>query len=138
MNGPGLEMTAMESTRPGWIGRAIGGGFILLAIGLTVWDLQATGGIVWLNLITLAAGVVNFHLGTIRIRHAREHHEFMEEQRRRRPEGDAMSWTELMPGGPGTPPGLTLGDCLRRGEGGHCADCIKDGEPCPDHRQDAP
>jgi hypothetical protein len=74
-------MSNLESTRPGWISRAIGAGFILLAIGLTVWDLQAPGGIVWLNLITLAAGVVNFHLGTIRIRRAREHHEFMERHR---------------------------------------------------------
>lgn len=81
MSGPDLEMTALESTRPGWIGRAIGAGFILAAIGLTVWDLLTPGGIVWLNLITLAAGVVNFHLGTIRIRRAREHHEFMERHR---------------------------------------------------------
>lgn len=85
MSGPGLEMTALESTRPGWTGRAIGAGFILLAIGLTVWNLQPPvwwpG--VWLNVITLAAGVVNFRLGTLRIRRAREHHEFMEEQRRK-------------------------------------------------------
>jgi len=47
-----------------------------------------------------------------------------------------VSWTELMPGGPGTPPGLTLGDCLHRG--GFCADCINAGKPCPDHRQDPP
>jgi len=39
--------------------------------------------IAWLNVVTLVAGVVNFHLGTIRIRTAREHHEFMEEQRRK-------------------------------------------------------
>ena len=74
-------MSNLESTRPGWIGRAIGVGLILLAIGLTVWDLLVPTGVVWLNLITLAAGVVNFHLGTIRIRRAREHHEFMERQR---------------------------------------------------------
>jgi hypothetical protein len=32
-------------------------------------------------------------------------------------------------------PGLTLGDCLRRGEDGHCADCLP-GYTCPDHRED--
>jgi hypothetical protein len=74
-------MSNLESTRPGWIGRAVGAGFILAAIGLTVWDLLTPGGIVWLNVITLAAGMVNFHLGTIRIRRAREHHEFMERHR---------------------------------------------------------
>ena len=47
-----------------------------------------------------------------------------------------MAWTELMPGGPGMPPGLTLGDCLHRGEDGHCADCLTLGRPCPDHRHD--
>ena len=83
MSWPDLEMTGLESTRPGWIVRAQGAGFILLAIGLTVWDLLTPGGIVWLNAITLAAGVVIFHHGTIRIRTARKHHEFMEEQRRR-------------------------------------------------------
>jgi quinol-cytochrome oxidoreductase complex cytochrome b subunit len=74
-------MSDLESTRPGWIGRAIGVSFILLAIGLAVWGLQVPGGIVWLSLITLAAGVANFHLGTIRIRRAREHHELMERHR---------------------------------------------------------
>jgi hypothetical protein len=75
-------MSDPESTRPGWISRALGIGWILLAIGLTVWDLQGhVRWIAWLNIITLAAGVVNFHLGTIRIRRAREHHEFMEAHR---------------------------------------------------------
>jgi len=74
-------MRNLESTRPGWTSRAIGIGFMLLAIGLTVWDLQVAGGIVWLNAITFAAGAANFHLGTRQIRNARRHHEFMEKQR---------------------------------------------------------
>jgi hypothetical protein len=45
-----------------------------------------------------------------------------------------MSWSELMPGGPGMPPGLTLGDCLHRI--GHCAHRTGDGEPRPDHESD--
>ena len=52
-----------------------------------------------------------------------------------------MNWTALLPGGPGLPPGLTLGDCLHRGLTPwaclHRADRIDDGEPCPDHRQDS-
>ena len=40
-----------------------------------------------------------------------------------------MSWTELMPGGPGLPPGLTLGDCLHRG--------LAPGA-CPGHQDDDP
>jgi hypothetical protein len=81
---PDLQMTDLESTRPGWIGRAIGVSFILAAIGLTAWDLSAPSlrWIAWFNIVTLAAGVVNFHLGTVRIRTARKHHESMEELRR--------------------------------------------------------
>jgi hypothetical protein len=80
-----MEMTGLESTRPGWIVRAQGAGFILLAIGLTVWDLSTRplGWFALLNVVTLIAGVTTFHVGTLRIRTARKHHEFMEEQRRR-------------------------------------------------------
>ncbi len=79
---PDLEMTA------GWISRAIGVGFILLANVLAIRNLLIPAP--WwyfpLNLLMLIGGALNFHLGTVRIRKARRHHEFMEEQRRRRPE----------------------------------------------------
>ena len=88
-------MSNLESTRPGWISRAIGVGFILIGIGLTVWNLQPP---VWwlgvgLNVITVIAGAANFHLGTIRIRRAREHHEFMERHRQ------SMETYRDLPGG---------------------------------------
>jgi hypothetical protein len=76
-------MSDLESTRPGWILRAIGVGFILLANGLAAWDLQSLQPwwTAYINIITLVAGAWTFHLGTIRIRRAREHHEFMERHR---------------------------------------------------------
>jgi hypothetical protein len=77
-------MSNLESTRPGWFVRAFGIVWILLAIGLTVWDLREPHLPTWIasiNVISFVSGVVNFHLGTIRIRRAREHHEFMERHR---------------------------------------------------------
>ncbi len=77
-------MTNLESTRPGWIGRALGVAWILLAIGLTIWDLliPTPWWFFLINAVTLTCGVMNFRLGTVRIRNACRHHEFMEEQRR--------------------------------------------------------
>ena len=47
-----------------------------------------------------------------------------------------MSWPDMMtPWAARRAPGLTLGDCLRRGETGHCADCTDGGKPCPDHAE---
>jgi hypothetical protein len=43
-----------------------------------------------------------------------------------------VSWTELYPSGPGTPPALPLRDTPAIG---YCADCLRDG-PCPDRAQE--
>jgi hypothetical protein len=70
--------------------------------------------------------------------------------------GDPVSWTELMPGGPATPPAdpvswtdmmtpwaaepapvLRLRDYLSRRSDGFCADCLQAGGTCPDHQQDS-
>ena len=85
-------MSDLESTRPGWFLRAFGISWILVAVGLAIWDLAIprTHWFVLLNIITLVAGVWNFHLGTAQIRRAREHHEFMEAHRALL---DAPRWT---------------------------------------------
>ena len=74
-------MTSLESTRQGWFFCGIGALFVLLAIGLTVWDLAA-GSAIWpVNIVTLAAGIANIHFGRKNIRRAQEHHQFMEQHR---------------------------------------------------------
>ena len=74
-------MSNLESARNGWIIRGAGVFFALLAIGFTVMDF-VTGSWAWpINLITLACGFVNWHLGTKMIRQTRAHRQFMERHR---------------------------------------------------------